>query len=401
MQKLRFLIALWLTIAATGAWADTANSLTVADQTADSIPDQVKMSDGTMVTPKQAPQRASSEDYTYTYKGVKYTYISENNYTKFFNTSVHTPQTYGWYVDDDGWFINAEGAYITAASIDEESVPENGEIFILNDLVGYFTSHTHLGCVADQGFTGESKVKRIYFQDANAQAYNANSEFHFFIGHKAFANAPHLEKVDLMQYTTKGTNHWEAMPSYRVKSIWDNAFEGSPNAMIRVAASEIDDYRNSSVWAAHKNRIISYEPSGYEIREYGARYKCMLAEDGKTYLTNDGNQREEVMQQLRLWNADYQSFNATALMAPADNGATVYYTTIEGADADYLKSHDGVARIYNDVGSYYNYKNIAIRRGAFANCEDLKVVEFWQTNGRSENSYSDMKIEIENGAFRN
>ena len=150
--------------------------------------------------------------------------------------------------------------------------------------------------------------------------------------------------------------------------------------MIRVAASEIDDYRNSSVWAAHKARIISYEPSGYEINEYGARYKCMLAQDGKTYLTNDGTQREEVMQQLRLWNADYQSFNATSLMAPADNGATVYYTTIEGADADYLKSHDGVARIYNDVGSYYNYKNIAIRRGAFANCEDLKVVEFWQTN---------------------
>ena len=39
MQKLRFLIALWLTIAATGAWADTVDSLTVADQTADSIPD--------------------------------------------------------------------------------------------------------------------------------------------------------------------------------------------------------------------------------------------------------------------------------------------------------------------------------------------------------------------------
>ena len=396
MLKPKFLLTFWLAIAAIGASAQGDGTVST-----ERMPDQVQMSDGRTVKAMQVPRRASDEDYTYTYKGVKYTYISENNYTSFFNTSVHTPENYGWYKDDDGWFINAEGAYITAASIDEESVPEDGEVYILNDLVGYFTSHTHLGCVADQGFTGESKVKRIYFQDANAQAFNANSEFHFFIGHKAFANAPHLEKVDLMQYTTRGTNHWEAMPEYRVKSIWDNAFEGSPNAMIRVATSVIDDYRNSSVWATHKNRIISYEPSGYEIKEYGARYKCMLAEDGKTYLTNDGNQREEVMQQLRLWNADYQSFNATALMAPADNGATVYYTTIEGADADYLKSHDGVARIYNDVGSYYNYKNIAIRRGAFANCEDLKVVEFWQTNGRSENSYSDMKIVIENGAFRN
>ena len=395
MQKMRSLIALWLTIAAIGASAQGNGTVS-----GERMPDQVLMSDGSTVKPIRAITRASDEDYTYTYKGVKYTYISENNYTNFFNTSVHTPETYGWYKDDDGWFINAEGAYITAASIDEESVPDDGEVYILNDLVGYFTSHTHLGCIADQGFTGESKVKRIYFQDANAQAYNANSEFHFFIGHKAFANAPHLEKVDLMQYTTKGTNHWEAMPEYRVKSIWDNAFDGSPNAMIRVATSVLNDYLNSSVWANHKNRIISYEPSGYEINEYGARYKCMLAEDNETYLTNDGNQREEVKNQLRLWNADYQSFNATSLMAPADNGATVYYTTIEGADAEYLKKNNGVLKIYNDIGSYYNYKNIAIRRNAFMNCDDLKAVEFWQTNGRSENSYSDLKICIENGAFR-
>ena len=392
---MRSLIALWLTIAAIGASAQENGTVS-----GERMPDQVLMSDGSTVKPIRAITRASDEDYTYTYKGVKYTYISENNYTNFFNTSVHTPATYGWYKDDDGWFINAEGAYITAASIDEESVPDDGEVYILNDLVGYFTSHTHLGCIADQGFTGESKVKRIYFQDANAQAYNANSEFHFFIGHKAFANAPHLEKVDLMQYTTKGTNHWEAMPEYRVKSIWDNAFDGSPNAMIRVATSVLNDYLNSSVWANHKNRIISYEPSGYEINEYGARYKCMLAEDNETYLTNDGNQREEVKNQLRLWNADYQSFNATSLMAPADNGATVYYTTIEGADAEYLKKNNGVLKIYNDIGSYYNYKNIAIRRNAFMNCDDLKAVEFWQTNGRSENSYSDLKICIENGAFR-
>ena len=234
MQKMRSLIALWLTIAAIGASAQENGTVS-----GERMPDQVLMSDGSTVKPIRAITRASDEDYTYTYKGVKYTYISENNYTNFFNTSVHTPETYGWYKDDDGWFINAEGAYITAASIDEESVPDDGEVYILNDLVGYFTSHTHLGCIADQGFTGESKVKRIYFQDANAQAYNANSEFHFFIGHKAFANAPHLEKVDLMQYTTKGTNHWEAMPEYRVKSIWDNAFDGSPNAMIRVATSVI------------------------------------------------------------------------------------------------------------------------------------------------------------------
>ena len=405
MQKMRFLIALWLTIAATGVWADTIDSVTVENQTVEVIPDQVKMSDGTVVTARRLPRRAPDEDYTYTYKGVKYTYITGNNYTRFFDTSVHQPwdNTYQYRFDDDGWlrYHGYDGApYIVAATIDEESVPANGEVFILNDLVGYFKSHTHLACVADHGFSGKSKVKRIYFQDSDAWSYNSNTDFMFFIGHRAFNNAPQLEKIDLMQYITKGTNHWEPMPTNCIPRIWSNMLEGSPNAFIRVATSTLNSYRSSGMWSDLRDRIISYEPSGYEINDYGARYKCLLADDGKTYLTNDGNQRETVLQRLRPWNADYQSFNASSLMAPADNGATVYYTTIEGNDADYLKKNNGVLKVYNDIGSYYNYKTIAIRRGAFANCDDLKAVEFHQTNGRSENSYSDLKVCIENGAFR-
>ena len=100
---------------------------------------------GTGAMPKQAP----SSDYTYTYKGVKYTYITENNYTRFFNLNVHTPQDYGWYTDKDGWYVNAEKAYVTAASIDADNFPSSGEVYILNDLVGFFKGHTHLGCIAD------------------------------------------------------------------------------------------------------------------------------------------------------------------------------------------------------------------------------------------------------------
>jgi hypothetical protein len=385
------ILALWLTIAATGAWAQTEAS--------DSVADEVQLRDGSLVRAKRVPKRAPSEDYVYTYKGVKYTYITEHNYTRYFNTNVHKPSDYGWYPDDDGWYVNAEKDYITAASIDEESVPANAEVAILNDLVGFFKDHTHLGCVADHAFQGESKVKRIYFQDCDAMTYSSNTNPYFFIGHLAFANAPHLEKVDMMYYITSGDNRWEPMPVSAVKRIWDNMLQGSNNALLRASSSTLNDYKNSSVWAAVKNRFISYEPSGYEINEGGARYKCMLAEDGKTYLTNDGTMTDEVMKQLRLWNADYQSFNARQLMAD-DADATIYYTTIEGVDNDYLKSHDGKLRIYNDVGDYYNYKTLAIRNGAFSNCDDLKVVEFWQTNGRSENSYSNLKICIENSAFR-
>ena len=107
MKKLRFLLVLWLTITATGVWAEKSPETVVDNIPADEL---VQMSDGRTVKAMQVPRRASDEDYTYTYKGLKYTYISENNYSNYFNTSVHTPETYGLYKDDDGWFINAEGA---------------------------------------------------------------------------------------------------------------------------------------------------------------------------------------------------------------------------------------------------------------------------------------------------
>ena len=78
MQKMRSLIALWLTIAAIGASAQGNGTVS-----GERMPDQVLMSDGSTVKPIRAITRASDEDYTYTYKGVKYTYISANNWKAY------------------------------------------------------------------------------------------------------------------------------------------------------------------------------------------------------------------------------------------------------------------------------------------------------------------------------
>ena len=65
MCKMRLLLTLWLATAAIGASAQ--GNATVGGER---MPDQVLMSDGSTVKPR-AITRASSEDYTYTYKGVK------------------------------------------------------------------------------------------------------------------------------------------------------------------------------------------------------------------------------------------------------------------------------------------------------------------------------------------
>jgi hypothetical protein len=55
-------------------------------------------------------------------------------------------------------------------------------------------------------------------------------------------------------------------------------------------------------------------------------------------------------------------------------------------------------RIYNDPGSQYNYKTISIQ--SLGQSKDVKNIEFYQTNGLSDNSNSDLKMVIRNGAFK-
>ena len=400
-KKFFILLSLWLTAVITSSWA---GELQVGpNKTVGSIANEVMLRDSTVEKPQKAPQRAPKDDYVYSYKGVKYTYITEHNYTRYFNTNVHKPEDYGWYTDSEGWFVNAEKAYITAASIDADNFPSSGEVYILNDLVGFVTDHTHLGCIADNGFRYMPGVRRVYFQDCDAMSYTANSDFYFFIGDCAFADCENLEEVNLMQWTTSGSNHWQALPPTAVKRIWGSMLDNSPKAWIRVGTSVYQQYLGSQTWVQVRNRITTFEHSSDDITVNGAVYSFLKAEDG-TALSNADEQHEEIMKTLRLWNADYRQFNAASLLSDKSrttDNANIWYTTVKGVDANYLKSHDGVLRIYNDPGSYYNYKTIAIRRGAFENCDDLKAVEFWQTNGRSSNSYSEPKMVIENGAFKN
>lgn len=69
-----------------------------------------------------------------------------------------------------------------------------------------------------------------------------------------------------------------------------------------------------------------------------------------------------------------------------------------GTNDEYIESKDGVMRIYNDPGSYYNYKTIAIR--SLGESKYVKSIEFWQTNGRSSNSLSEPKMVIMNNALK-
>ena len=336
--------------------------------------------------------------------GVTYRYLSRKDYHYF--VSDETVAAKGWKFESDANDANlvvydagGNASEITAITGYKESDYNDDGVQIHNDLVGVFRAHTHLGLIAPRAFANSHALKTLYFKDTDANTNNALLPFDFMIGDEAFKNCPNLTEVKMMQYTTKGDNHWEALKASQVTSIGDDVFSGSPNAMFSVDATEYQNYLTSNTWKAVRNRIMVYNHTNADIKLGGAIYSYMRNTAGDP-LKNNEQGHADIMNTIRLWNADYQQFNATNLLAEQDK-ENIWYTQVTGADNDYLASNNGVMRIYNDPGSYYNYKTLALTSNAIAGNPNVKAIEFWQTNGSSENSYSDLKMVIQNGALKN
>lgn len=332
-------------------------------------------------------------------EGTQYRFLGSDDYWLYLSREYCAEK--GYYLDDDGWLVKNVGGTIVNVTVVTGwvpgSIPTDGAQ-IHNDLVGDWRDHTLMACIAPRAFKGCTELKTLYFKDTDANNYNAKTDFDFIIGDSAFSDCPNLTEVKMMQYTTRGDNHWEALKASQIGSVGSTVFNGSTQAYFSVDASQYQDYMNSDVWKNVGNRIIIYGHTVTNMTVNGANYSYMSNTAGEP-LKNNESGHATLMESLRYWNTTYKNFNAAECLAEQDNH-NIWYTTVVGCDDSYLKSNNGIMRIYNDPGSYYNYKTLAIVRNAFKDCKELKTIEFWQTNGRSENSYSDLKMVIQNGAFQ-
>ena len=329
-----------------------------------------------------------------TIDGTRYRYLSRDDY--YYYLSDETCAKKGYYLDGD-WLVkmvDGTKVYVMAVTgFDASSLPSDG-VQIHNDLVAVPLQrpHTLTAIIAPHAFEG-CPMQSVYFKDTDANLNNAATEFDFIIGPMAFANCPNLTEVKMMQYTTRGTNHWEALKPSQVSSIASNVFSGSPQAYFSTDASEYQNYLASATWKDYQNRVIVYNHTNTDMNVNGAQYSYMRNTAGNP-LKNSSEDHTTLMQSLRLWNADYQDFTASSLLSTSDEN--IWYTQVVGVDKGSLDK--GTMRIYNDPGSYYNYKTIAVQ--SLGESKDVTAIEFWQTNGRSENSLTDLKMVIRNGALK-
>ena len=337
--------------------------------------------------------------------GVTYRYLSRRDYHFYISDEDRTAKGWTFESDDsDANMIvyNADGdAYseITAVTGYKESDYNNDGVQIHNDLVGDWRNHTHLGLIAPHAFAGSMALETMYFKDTDANNYNQRTSFSFFIDQGAFENCPNFRELKMMQYTTRGDNHWEALTPTQVTRVADDAFDRCPKLKISAQADQYQSFLASSTWKKHHNRFIVYEATTEDFTLEGVKYHWYRSFDQTEDLKNDESGKQQMMQQIRTWNADYQQFNAASLLGTKDN-CNVYYASIIGVNDNIMDDYDGLMKIFNDPGSYYNYKTIVLNRDAIAGNTHVKAIEFWQTNGLSENSFSDLKMVIPNGAFK-
>ena len=336
--------------------------------------------------------------------GVTYRYLSRRDYRFYISDEDRVAK--GWTFESDDSDANLivknaddDASEITAITgYDEDDYNDDG-VQIHNDLVGDWRAHTHLGLIAPHAFRNSSALKSLYFKDTDANNYNALLPFDFFIDYGAFEGCTNFRELKMMQYTTEGTNSWQPLSPEQVTFVADDAFTGCSDLKISVQTDKYQDYLSSTTWKKHRSRFIIYEATTEDFTVKGVKYHWYRNLDQTKDLKNDESGKEQMMQQIRYWNADYQQFNAASLLDTKED-CNVYYASIIGVDDDDIDDNDGVMRIYNDPGSYYNYKTINLNRGAIAGNTHVKYIEFYQTYGRSENSYSDLKMVIPNGAFK-
>ena len=338
-----------------------------------------------------------------TYQGVKYRYLSRKDYHFFISDEELAAR--GWEFESNDADANlivktgGEPSEITAITGYDESGYDNGTAQIRNDLVGAVYNHTHLGLIAPHAFRGSTQLTSLYFMDTDANLESARTQFKFTISEGAFEGCVNFKEMKMMQYTTEGDNHWEPITHDQVTSIAGDAFNGCTNLKISVQADKYQSYLSSTTWQPYHSRFIIYEASTADFTVNGVKYRWFRSYDQTQDLKNDDEGKRSMTEMLRTWNADYQQFRVSSLLDTKE-GCNVYYASITGIDDSGIDSEGGTMKIFNDPGSYYNYKTIQLQRDAIAGNTHVRSIEFWQTNGRSENSFSDLKMVIPNGAFK-
>ena len=110
------------------------------------------------------------------------------------------------------------------------------------------------------------------------------------------------------------------------------------------------------------------------------RAAVAYTEDGVQYgyfgnqLSSDN--MSEMKALLEPWKTEFKNLDIDGILTPASDGDETWYMQIVGVDNDDIDDADGVMRIYNDIGSTWDYKTISIDGTALRGYTHIKKIVF-------------------------
>ena len=248
-----------------------------------------------------------------------------------------------------------------------------------------------------RSFDGCDDLQSVKIYDIMPSATKNYLDLNIEIGDSAFVNCPNLKFFDVVMNSVDEKDHFEVIHPSQMP-IGKDVFAGSPDVRIRVASKVYSEFLNDEKWSQYANLI---EPYDFEIAEYkegGALYSMWRTDDGQRYYcSKDSAEMEKIVEP---WAAEFRNLEPDKLLA-FDSDKTQWYTHITGLDDEYLQKHNGELRIYNDIGTSYNFKTLAIDSTSLRGNEYIKKIVFEDCASGSANTHTMLKMVIHNGAFKN
>ena len=102
---------------------------------------------------------------------------------------------------------------------------------------------------------------------------------------------------------------------------------------------------------------------------------------------------------LAPWASEFANLDIDGILAPDPDDET-WYLQIVGVDNEDLDERNGEMRIYNDIGSTWDYKTISIDGTALRGNAHIKKIVFEDCASGSANANTRLKMVIHDGAFQ-
>ncbi len=346
-------------------------------------------------------QTDSSPTVAYTEAGVQYGYFGDelsNNDMAEIKTIIQSWADEIKNLDIDGLLTPAsdgdETWYMQVVGVDNKKIDEaGGEMRIYNDIGSSYDYKTI--SIDGTALRGNEHIKKIVFEDCASGSANASTWPKMVIHNGAFQNCKNLTELNMYYLVTDGTNHYDMLLPTDIY-IGSNVFDGChPDFRIVVDAQVYKMFITDANWSQYADRIVASNTDDLleTQEEGGVKY-------GYFGYQLSSSSMDKMKLLIEPWAAYYRNLNIDELLTPASNGAETWYMQVVGVNNEELDKKDGEMRLYNDIGTTYNYKTIAIDSTALRGNEHIKKVVFEDCASASENANTRLKMVIHDGAFK-